>query len=366
MKPAILTSAAILGGLIFWQQLRIADAESKFSDAVATETSKPTNDTKRPPVNLLGPQASAAEHLIFLRELNAGRDPVRRTANAAEWASSLKTPEALTAALAALLDPAIPERERCEIAGRYGPALFAQWGAIDPIGGLLAWSKLPQRVCLSLQGEDHSQHGMLYVGDTDPTHLLEGWAAHGFQKWPEIRAMLLKDDAQAVEDKPQQIGIYTNGIFEQMIGARPVEVLRLIDQHRLGGVQFFFSADKTVLADMAKGLVRDLGSYDAGMKEFARFRGDYGRQTGEMVLMGLKASEPGATQQQREEAFQLFSKMDSAWRVRTFIDHLDTSQVPPDYQRRVYEQAIRIIENDNSSNFSTLLDNCRKRLAELK
>jgi|GEM_PF-5979548 len=193
MKSYSLIALPLIVALVVWQGIALNNLRSQSADETGPSptANRPANTERRhadlPP--LPADPASADHQRDFLRQVATLRQPIDRSAAAESWADSLTTPEALKSALDALTEA--PAEERAALMRQFGPALFSQWGRIDPKGGLLEWA--------GLELDDQ-----WLLTDTDPSLLTMGAATGSPFPEPLIASWSISDP---------------DGLFQELTGS---------------------------------------------------------------------------------------------------------------------------------------------------
>lgn len=199
MKSYSLIALPLIAALVVWQGIALHGLRSQS----AGETEPPPTAARPSKVerrhtdlpSLPADPDSADHQRDYLRQASALRQPIDRSAAAESWADSLTTPEALKSALDALdaLTGASAE-ERAAFMRQFGPALFSQWGRIDPKGGLIEWA--------GLELDDQ-----WLLTDTDPSLLTMGAATGSPFPEPLIASWSISDP---------------DGLFKELTGSESV------------------------------------------------------------------------------------------------------------------------------------------------
>lgn len=151
MKAIFISLIAIVLAVIGWQRLHINRLQAEVSpNPEGTDSPRQhlrASPPQLPPLpDLPKRDATPSRHRAYLIDLLDPTQPAFNAHGVAAWAQTLASPEQFAVALQALLEADQSHEEGSQLIARFGPALFKQWGKIDPQGAMEAWKTLGEDI----------------------------------------------------------------------------------------------------------------------------------------------------------------------------------------------------------------------------
>jgi hypothetical protein len=282
----------VLSAVVLWQALVLRDPSDSRRDPPASPDAPARLGHSRSArlsadlPDLPNDPLSAKSHRRFLRAVIELDKPSDQARASERWADSLTTPEKLAAALDSLTS-ASPD-ERAELMRTFGPALFSQWGRIDPVGGLLTLSKLGLEEQWLLSGEDSFLLTREATPDPPfPKALIDAWADED----PDgLVAQLSRPDSILKREELGRDGLKLNAgeIFQQLVTRQDQAwAIRQLDRFTTDGAASPLLSKESMTTSVAQKLVTAQGGVAAAL-EVARALPD--SPSKERIVMDLAAS----------------------------------------------------------------------------